>query len=1068
MQMHLILLAAIGCSGKQPAPSAHTDPLPSAGQNRLAVADRLGPATPAEQHTTVRPVQTKYIASFTSSQEAERHAADIAKEGGSTHPIGADGHILVVTASSASLNDVSVPSDTLVMREARWTAQKPRAASLSGSERFDFAENLLTARNETGVAALVDRFPMADGRGVNVAVLDTGIEFNLPGISHFADGRRKVLAHYDLTAFGRVQARAPQTETIIADAIQIEDLQVQAGPELHGLHLLATGILDEAAVARTVREPAGVDFNENRESDRFPFVVTRGNGSTVSVWIDANRDGTFTDSSREELTDFNTSGRSLNMVHTAESQGAALAVTINSETNLQFHQIRGGHGTSCASIVAGNKYISGRIDGMAPGAHLLSYVIDATGRDVYSSSTLLNMFLHARDHGADAISVSWGFATADLAAAQTFAQVLDREVAARGIVMGFAAGNSGPGSFSTASQDYIPHLGYGLGAAVTEMQARNVYKWIGISGDHVIHYSSVGPTRNGRGVPDLVSPLMTLVRGRNDGKPGQYAPFGGTSSATPAFIGSVSALLSVLKAHDLPIDTALLKVALLSSARALTNEPAARQGAGMVNVNAAYDRYVTLIREATQAHQDTASDQNPGVFRPAYNLRATVTIGNRGPSKMEGLILRTPARLAQVNLTLETSSLSPKASPDFAETLRIEHTAPWLETPDIVTVQWAGGAFPVAVATEFIKQPGLYQDEIRLIDSSGDLRARIPVHVDVPRVFTAAGRGAADSSVSWQGTLEPFSVKRLPIQIDEGATVLSLNTAVLSNNPDSNASVMVSIFDAMGSQVRSTRTQISGPVSTTHVDLEALPVGRYEVQIFQIPGTMPEALSVTFGLQRSGFRLLSSLKNDGTVDLFVANERGIAIDAAELIISGREYTVSLQPAASDAFPAFKGTWLPAPDEAKQIWRMALGQSRIDRATLPFLDLAVAFGDATSGAPLYWDWFPVNSSDALRFSPIGIDSEVGSPILIEAYPNVGNWDLLIEHPPLAWIRSELLDKKRLHMQRPNEQEPTGDLLLRGVHMDIGSFTQGRMYGQLLLRQQGNTVATLPIELTAEYP
>lgn len=1062
----LLLLAGSGCSAGNLRHAADSDASRPELKNRESVASRLDQASPGPgASSSAATGQTEYIASFVSAEEAAEHAAAVAAAGGSAHTIGADGHTVVATAPPDSLESVTVPSDAVVMRDTTWSARRPQADRESFAEAPDFAQNLLTARTETGVSALVERFPEADGRGVTVAVLDTGIEFKLPGISTFADGRRKVLAHHDLTEFGRVKALATSSDTYIADTIDAGGVTLQAGPELKGLALLATGVLDEAAIAQAVREPAGVDFNENGKTDRFPFVVTRAADQTTTVWIDADLDGTLSGKDREELSDFNSTGRSIDMVRTSGGSGAALAVTLFSDTEMQFHQIRGGHGTSCASIVAGNKYLAGRVDGMAPGSHLLSYVIDATGRDVYKSSTLLEMFLHARDEGADAISVSWGFATADLAAAQAFARVLDREVSARGVVMGFAAGNSGPGSFSAAADDYIPHLGYGLGAAITETQARNVYKWLGVKGDHVIYYSSVGPTRNGRAVPDLISPLMTLVRGRNDGRAGQFVPFGGTSSATPAFIGSVSALLSALRTQGMPVDTALLKTALLSSARSLADEPAARQGAGMVDVNAAYDRYAALVAEAMRAKSDKEDDQGA---RPAYDLRASVSVQNRGTEAREGLVLRTPARLAQVNLSLEKSTLSPAPSAGFVEVLRIEHTASWLDTPDVVTVQWTGGSFPVALDVEQMREERLYQDEIRLIDASGNTRVRIPVHVEVPTVFSAKDRGASAAAVSWQGTLEPFSVKRFPIEVAEGETVLSVSAAVHAADASSTSTLMITLFDAAGSMVSSARTRAAGAVTTTSLDLEALPAGRYEAQVYQLPGTLPQSIGVTFGMQRSAFRLMTSVQADRSVDLLVINERGAPVDSAQLVIVGREYTVPLQPDVQASLPAFKGTWTAAPDEKKNSWWSALGQPEMDRMTMPFLDLAVAFNDTSSGSPVSWDWMPVNSHASRRFSKVEGDESSSGAFLMEVYPNVGEWERLADHPPVAWIRSELNEALQLALDRPEGQEPSDDLMLQGVRLDAAAPLQGQVYGQLVLKSKGTTVATMPLELTLSAP
>ena len=197
------------------------------------------------------------------------------------------------------------------------------------------------------------------------------------------------------------------------------------------------------------------------------------------MWIDANHDGVFGGAAREELTDYNTTHGFITLRPEVGPDGARpLAVTITSPTDIQFHAALKGHGTSCAAIAAGDGYAGGALVGMAPKAKLLSYVLDATGQDIYSLDELLGMFVHAKEHGAAGHQHQLrDFSTADLASARFMADFLDQEIASAGIVIGIAAGNEGPGLGSGAPDDYIPHHGFSLGAHVPTAQAENVYGW---------------------------------------------------------------------------------------------------------------------------------------------------------------------------------------------------------------------------------------------------------------------------------------------------------------------------------------------------------------------------------------------------------------------------------------------------------------------------------------------------------------------------------------------------------------------------------------------------------------
>src|SRR3954466_15424341 len=113
----------------------------------------------------------------------------------------------------------------------------------------------------------------------------------------------------------------------------------------------------------------------------------------------------------------------------------------------------------------------------------------------------MKTFLKAKDLGVDAISISWGFSTADLASARFVADFIDKEIASQGIVVGIAAGNDGPGLGTATPDDYIPHRGFGLGGLGRGGQGGNFFRRAGARRRPVVFYSSFGPSRGGRQIP---------------------------------------------------------------------------------------------------------------------------------------------------------------------------------------------------------------------------------------------------------------------------------------------------------------------------------------------------------------------------------------------------------------------------------------------------------------------------------------------------------------------------------------------------------------------------------------
>jgi subtilisin family serine protease len=1047
------------------------------------------------------------------------HRRLVARGGGQATALdGGEGRVLRIQLPRSAdrlAEAIMVPSSATVVSDLVFEVSRGAgledAASLSGIEpESEFAQNLLTARVETGVDALRKRFPAADGRNETIAILDTGIEFGAAGVSTFADGSPKVVGFYDLTDFGRVALRP--FEGSFRDGVEIAgQLHIFAALE-SGARLLAIGVLSEKDLARDVLDPTGVDIDGNGEvSDVFGLALVADASERLSLWVDINRDRIFANRSevaggRERLQDYNTSLVHLDAREAATGRGRPLAVTLpkaseldlRSPIGVQFHSVLGGHGTSCASITSGEKYIGGQVDGMAPRSRLLSYVIDATGRDVYRASTLIQQFLKARDKGATAISVSWGFATADLASAHSFAELLDREVASRGIVLGFAAGNSGPGSGSAGSNDYIPRLGFGIGAAITETQSRNVYGWLGVKGNHIIHYSSVGPSANGRAFPDLVAPLMTMARDRRSPDSRAYVPFGGTSSATPAFVGSVAALTSVLRDQGLPVQVGVLRDALFQSARSLEKVPAVRQGMGMVDVNKAYDRYIELM--------DQLSDQK----KVDYSLHAAVKVANpstppgNGFHLPEGLVANDFVPVFGVQLTPEFRDDPLFAPPEigtFADPLKVlvhydsGSRSPWIVVPETVLLQAEGAGLSVQVDPKVAGKVGVHAAEIRLVDQLGTIKARVPV-----RLALAARSHPQGFLTSVLGRLAPFEIKAQPIFLAQPRS-LDFKGTVLAASGSPGSRVVASVYDSLGRRVFRTVADLGSGVSAIGAKSPELPAGHYELQVFQLTGMIAQDVDIALGVEEVPFSLVVDQNSVPPPDLrprsqiYLRNERSLIADKVVVTIRGRSRRVPLLAGTqrstgvsalpSEEFPAFRGQIHLGDREVHSKWSVSLMQSPIDRLMRPFQELAVAYSRADSGHPLAWDWSSVRADEkdnttvwqdvfaAVQTEDPANDGSGGGPLTVdvEAYANIGRFEKIADASLVMGVRTYFVSPVAFEFSREARQDqdwllPALDWseLMLGSSDGITSHSQTPVlvFGEAVVIGKGQEVAVLPIE------
>jgi hypothetical protein len=962
MMTMLAAVAIAGCTGAQ---------APRAGETTMA--RKLA----AQVDDKIATEQVAYVARFGTLSEAEAHAKLVKANGGTTKSLNRDGTILTVTVERRALDTLSVGEDAIASVNTEVRINRPahlETESRPGSEQ-DILE-ALTVRSVTGVDRLVERFPEADGRGVKVAVFDTGIDFGVEGVSTGT----KLDGFYDLTGFGKVQV-TELTDAAPQATYTIGGLTVALPAALGMTSVKSTGVLSESALARAYDMAEGVDLNGNGEfADSFPFMIAIGPRGDLTALIDVDGNSAIAADGTESLGDYNTTKQWIDMYRTPQAPSGArpLAVTLTSSADVQFHSVPGGHGTSCAVIIAGDGYADGRLIGLAPKATLTSYMLDADGQDFYTMDQLLAMFVHAKEDGVDAISISWGFATADLQSARFLADFLDREIASAGIVVGIAAGNEGPGYYSAVSDDYIPRHGFGVAALLSEVQATNVYGWTGATGDAIVWYSAVGPTRGGRMIPDASSPIVSFVRGQRGNAPGPFYGFSGTSSATPALVGSVAALMSVLKQHgEESIEPRLIKLAVQASARKLSGEDPLRQGAGVIDVAAAYDVYRRLAAELRAARADTSHRT-----KFAYELKPSTPIAGQA-TPGEGIIARggVEDQVVSVSIVGESSTLvDPLVT---VEPLIISHSSNFLVTPRVLALQATGGRFAVQFNREQMQVPGLYTDVIELARPDGVVLLRIPVAITIDGSPTSEGKLAIVDR-----ELAPFQTWSTPILLTTAEEIV-FDGVALDLGGNNNHSLYLQVYNELGHGVAAKSVPLDGAATPVSFKTGRLPAGRYELTInrnFSRPAALGE-LKVTGAVKLARARLVAAGLDATGVDVAIALRGRIDAVRAALELTGTQQALTLDRGiGSLGREGYLATVeLSAPSSSIDL---TLRQSAIDVALEGFLNVELVLRDHETGAPLYRGWYDMKSEGA---GPATIDLiQPSAAIDVLAYPNIVDW------------------------------------------------------------------------------
>jgi hypothetical protein len=921
-----------------------------------------------------------YVVDFSNVADAKSHALEVTENGGQVIALDKEGRVLHVKAAAGTLNDVNIPNDTLISNNTEFKINRPTQDLGKTDQGPGAAESFLTARKVVGVDDLVARVPEADGRATKVAVFDTGIDFGVEGLFKHPDGKQKLVGFYDTTDFGLVNVEAFQGE-IINGTVTIGSTPVKIESTLKIQKVLGLGIVDELELAKKyLAGEGGIDIDSNGKfDDKFPILLGLNQDGNRAVYIDANRDGQISDRSKEELTDFNTTFKYIDLRPEISPSGArALAVTIGEGNQVQFHSVIGGHGTSCAIIIAGDGYANGKLRGMAPKADLVGFVLDVTGQDVYTLDQFTKMFLKAKEIKVDAISISWGFATADLNSARFVADFLDREISSAGIVIGIAAGNEGPGISTAAADDYVPHNGFGVGAHISVDQARNVYGWTGATEDSVVFYSSFGPTRGGRQVPDVVSPLITMVRGERGVVSSPFYGFSGTSSATPALIGATTALISAIKAKGEIVDMRLLKLAIQQTATPVNNVIEVRQGAGLINVNAAFEAYLKLIKEFTVAKND------PTKKAPfAIELRASTQLENQ-TLKGEGVHFKSYRPSAVLNISVSEESKKFVDPLTFFEPLNIVHSGKFIIAPNVLAMQANGAGFSIAFDQSKMTAPGAYTDVVKLVrPSDGLVLLRIPVVVEVPALSSQGPMWTINQ------TLTPFDTIRMPIRL-ETASPIVLQGVIQELSGGERTALGLHIVNKEGIIVADLITAHSRTVNNLEIRTENLPADDYEVVIFRSfgrPSAVLNKIQLTATVRVPFATIIAARQIGQKVEVALRAEDDINVDLAKLTLEGRILSTTLSKMTTGVErPGFYGEI----DLGKSLKEVALRlkQNKNDKAIEGMLHMSVALVNKDTGVPSYRGWNNVVTEDA-PLNTVELTPE-GQKFQVIAYPNIVNW------------------------------------------------------------------------------
>ncbi|WP_445401030.1 S8 family serine peptidase [Streptomyces sp. LE64] len=542
------------------------------------------------------------------------------------------------------------------------------------------AKNPYNPSFETGAVDFVRQNPKADGRGITIGVIDSGVDLGHPALQKTTTGERKIVDW------------VTGTDPILdGDGTWRRMNTTATGPSFSYLNTTWTAPAGDHKVSLfredvTLTGDAKGDLNRDGDTTDAWGVLYDPAAGTVRVDLNGNRDFTDDEALKPYKDGFQIGYFGTDDPATEIAERVPFVVEIRKDVPtdpyggdwigkkadfVNIGIIEGDHGTHVAGIAAANSLFGGRMNGAAPGAKLVSSRACSWGGGCTNIALTEGMIDLVVNRGVDIVNMSIGglppMNDGNNARAELYARLIDTY----GVQLVIAAGNDGPGVNTIGDPGLVDKV-ISVGATISkETWAANygsgVRKAYGM-----IPFSSRGPREDGGFAPVISAPgaaintTQTWTPGGPVAEAGYQLPPGysmlqGTSMASPQAAGASALLLSAAKQRGIALPPATLRTALTSTAQQIRGEQAHAQGTGLIDVVDAWKsirRGATAHEYAVQAPVDTALDQGlktPGFGTGLYDREGGLKKGQR--KTYDVVVTRTtgPDRPVRHELELENN-----------------------------------------------------------------------------------------------------------------------------------------------------------------------------------------------------------------------------------------------------------------------------------------------------------------------------------------------------------------------------------------------------------------------------
>ncbi|MGW0137818.1 S8 family serine peptidase [Streptomyces calvus] len=786
------LVAALSAAG--PIPAAFAADAPPADADVKSAAEKLGSDDAellAEAKADGAKNVTMMIATAPGKTEQVAEQLDAVKGGsvGRTHdglgyvratvPTGKADAAIAAATELSSVHGVDLREE-IPLDDPTPAADTARQAGAQGSTSYPApgkrtpAENPYNPSFETGAVEFVEDHPKADGRGVTIGILDSGVDLGHPALQKTTTGERKIVDWVTATdpIVDSDRTWRPMVSSVSGPTFTYSGKTWQAPA---GDYRISTFL-----ESYTTGGDAGGDANRDGDTTDSWGVLYDAAAGTVRVDLNNNQDFADDTPMKPYKDGFQVGYFGTDDPTTDIAERQPFVVEVRKDVPMDPYGgdwigktadfvnigvIEGSHGSHVAGITAANGLFGGRMDGAAPGAKIVSSRACTWSGGCTNVALTEGMIDLVTERGVDIVNMSIGGLPALNDGNNARAELYTRLIDTYGVQLVISAGNSGPGA-NTIGDPSLADKVISVGASVSKETWAANYGSVVEKDYAMMPFSSRGPREDGGFTPTLVAPgaaintIQTWLPGAPVAEAGYSLPAGygmlqGTSMASPQAAGASALLLSAAKQKGIDLTPAKLRTALTSTAEHISGVQAYEEGAGLIDIEDAWD----AIRDGATAHTytvkapvDTAIDQflkTPGFGTGLYDREGGLKAGQKKTYDITVTRTSGPDRAIRHELDLENNA---------GRTFRIvgdDDIALPLNKPVTVKVQAAPGSAG-------LKSAILEVDDPRTEGVDQQILTTVVVSAPLEYTFSAAGTAQRNDTTSYFVTV-PEGAKTLEV-----------------------------------------------------------------------------------------------------------------------------------------------------------------------------------------------------------------------------------------------------------------------------------------------------------------